>query len=335
MASDVSRSSWGARRVARILFPIAALAVFAAGLLKHTAGPPTGLLAGRELPRNLRIEGDGSERLDLADGRWHLLIVGSISEDSDLIRYTQILLESGRLRNRNLAVAVITREGRAAAEEFRAEYGLRFPLFPFEEHVSEIAHSLSLQFFTRKVVLLDPGLQVVFLTDMIRKRDLRLVLERHLAASEKQPESPVVAPLKIGDVFPEVRLIAVDGASSQEGPATWVILTSRCTGCALDNYLTSVATAERRLLDRCAAEQVDLKVLFTRHFDRGAVAQRVRALQLQSPAYVAAEELASVEDPYLEEPHEGHDILVVTTDSEERVRRIESFAEYSSEVPSE
>lgn len=276
------------------------------------------------------VEIDRERGVRLNEGRWHFLMVGTLQDDGPLLLQLQNLLEHPGLLAGNLSPIVFI-DGHDPSANLRhyAEINkIRIPLLTLHDIDSDILADLQIRDHERRFVLLDPTLEVIFHADFMKPKDLRLLINRHFGASERESQSSNTT-LAHSSYFLPARVEALPGVEQNFGTRSslFLVVTSTCISCSLNNRIDQLAIYEDFLQNEARAKNLTPALLFSSTFVREELVAHLEDLEIEIPAYSAGW-LKGIEERHSQEPVVDWDMGVVETDALGRVTFISGWDEY-------
>lgn len=295
------------------------------GIHRHRLfDPPPELSFGQKM-NPIEIVGERGQTLNLTAGSWHLLISGS-HKDLQLAEYLSRLMDASQQGTSLLRPFVLIDDEHETVKEFEFRNFLPFPVHALHSFEHQDLVELGLRGHDRAYALISPGLEVVFASEYLQPNDLRLLLEKHLRIVRRR----VSRPLEPGDRLPSVPLSQeagpVEGPGTDGGGRTWIVFTSQCVTCSLQNQMELLATHQELLGEWSRNRGLSLAVVFSETFDRPDLIAKLDQLKIDRvPIFLAGGPLEGLEDAYLKRSLHGDDVLMVQADREGTVVEIRSF----------
>lgn len=271
----------------------------------------------------------GLERPRPIENRWWLILY--FGEDSRRwaipnLKYAQILYE--RFHTSGLHVVGVVAGSFPEAQRL-AELGLiAFPLI--RDRDLAIARALGISSGLDACLFVDPHNKVRFSTvDFFDPEDLRQLTEKFLLGRASHSSPAAEIRLQEGEHLPDIMLVRINDwrllqLDEIRTPRLFIIFTATCPVCRLSGYLDQYASIERR-------EGVRPLVIFSQNFSRDEILFEAKKRGIDtSYFYVAAEALDDTEDPYSWSTSGGAEVLVIETDYDGTIKRVESWEEWMS-----
>src|SRR5207248_2144961 len=162
-----------------------------------------------------------------------------------------------------------------------------------------------------------------------RPNDLRLLFEKFIPRASSAPELRAAA-LAAGDEMPRISLSPLPGypAARMRPRAIWIVFGGKCSACVLSSYTLRFASMEDAILRRANASGSPVYVVFSSLLPSLDLRSRLKELHVRSPAFIAGGPIRGVEGDYSRTPLSDSDVVVITTDAQNDVVRIDPFETY-------
>ncbi|HEX2061550.1 MAG TPA: hypothetical protein VHK90_12490, partial [Thermoanaerobaculia bacterium] len=272
---------------------------------------------------------DGSRRVTLGSGRWDVILIDRFDTGLQLGSYLQFLLDSGRYARSAVNPVVLVGDDVRDPIHGERRGQLRIPLLSIKSHESELIRR-GFRFEDKRVVFIDPTRRVAFAATFAKPNDLRQLFEKFI------PRAPSVVelrskPLAPGDAMPAMSLTplrAKPAPSQAGGPATWVIFGGKCGSCVLSSYTLLYSSLEADLLRHVDASDAPVSLVFSSLIPPTELRARLEQLGVKSPAFIAGGPMRGIESDFTETPLSDSDVVVITTNAQNEVVRIDPFEAY-------
>ncbi|HSY47958.1 MAG TPA: hypothetical protein VLC46_04025 [Thermoanaerobaculia bacterium] len=278
-------------------------------------------------PTTLR---DGTVSVTLGSGRWDVILIDVSGNGLQLSSYLQFLLDSGRYVRSAINPILLVQNDTAGPVRDERRRRVSLPVVPIEAHESEfIRHGFL--FDDERVVFINPQRRVAFVASFARPNDLRLLFEKFIPRTQSAVELRS-APLAAGDEMPKISLKPLNAptAAHAGGPATWVVFGGKCSACVLSSYTQRFASHENALLQQANVSGTAVYLVFSSLLSTLDLQRRLKELHVRSTAFIAGGPIGGVEGDYSREPLSDSDVVVITTNAQNRVVHVDSFEAYLS-----
>lgn len=253
-----------------------------------------------------------------------------IEEDALLLKYIDRIFQD-KYKNMNLDIFLIAETADETEADPGKKYDISLPILPFNKNKKFLQRFFDTAGSDRALIIIEPGLKFDAVYHFFKEEDVRQLFEKYLTGSITYSSDVKLAKLAAGDPFPPViiaRLAAQQKDSladtSKLAPRLWFIFGSKCVSCALNNYLLQFKLVEKR-----AAEQIKIpgSLLFSRYFREEEISERIKFYKIDTPVYLAKEEIAGFENAYYKDAA-ADSILVVATGKSNNIVYIKPFPDF-------
>ncbi len=273
---------------------------------------------------------DADERVTLGSGRWDVILVDDSGNGLQLASYLQFLLDSGRYVKSAINPVVLVQHDVPGPIRIERRRRLRMPVVSIEPHESELIRHGFL-FDDNRVVFINPDRRIAFAASFARPNDLRQLFEKFIPRTQSLVELRT-KPLAPGDEMPAMSLtpLTKNPATSQQaaGPATWVVFGGKCSACVLSSYTLLFSSLEPQLLRHASASGAPVSLVFSSLIPSIDLRDRLKQLNVQSPAFIAGAPMRGIEGDYTRSALSDSDVVVITTNAQNKVVRIDPFEAY-------
>ncbi len=276
-------------------------------------------------PTTLR---DGNASVTLGSGRWDVILIDVSGNGLQLSSYLQFLLDSGRYVRSAINPVVLVQNDTAGPVRDERRRRVNLPIVPIEAHESELIRHGFL-FDDERVVFINPKRRVAFVASFARPNDLRQLFEKFIPRTQSAVEVRA-APLAVGYEMPKISLtpLTAPTAAHAGGPATWVVFGGKCSACVLSSYTQLFASREDTFLQHANDSGTPVYLVFSSLLPSLDLKSRLKELHVRSPAFIASGPVRGVESDYSRAPLSDSDVVVISTDAQNRVVHIDSFEAY-------
>jgi hypothetical protein len=332
---DVRRSGWRVTkelrsRLTSTLVFLAAVALLGLGLWKQRDVLPflshVPLRYAQQVePTTLR---DGNASVTLGSGRWDVILIDNAGNGLQLASYLQFLVESGRYMSSAINPVVLVQHDVAGPTRDERRRRVRLPVVSIEPHESELIRNGFL-FDDARVVFINPERRVAFVAAFARPNDLRLLFEKFIPRTRSAEELRTPT-LVAGDEMPRISLapLAAPALPKAGEPATWVIFGGKCSACVLSSYTLLFSSLEDAFLRGAAGSGRPVYLVFSSLLPSRDLQSRLKELHVRSPAFIAGGPMRGIEGDYSRSALSDSDVVVISTNAENRIVHIDSFEAY-------
>lgn len=215
-------------------------------------------------------------------------------------------------------------------EEFRKKYKILFPVLSAQKNLNILRKNFKLGDYSRHILLIDPELKVKFSSNFVKEDDIRQILEKHLIGKITYINELQKKELKVGKLFPHIEVIDLNSKAKKiiskdfsQARYLWIIFTSSCISCILDNSLSMFSLMENDLRRKF----LNIGLIFSPYFNEEEIIHKVKKLNIQTPVFLAKSELYTIEDLYYKTPYENNDIICIIKDSNNLIENVWTFPE--------
>jgi hypothetical protein len=264
----------------------------------------------------------------LGSGRWDVILIDVSGNGLQLSSYLQFLLDSGRYVRSAINPVVLVQNDTAGAVRDERHRRVSLPVVPIEAHQSELLRHGFL-FDDERVVFINPQRRVAFVASFARPNDLRQLFDKFIPRTQAAVEVRA-APLAAGDEMPKIslRTLTAPAAAQTGAPATWVVFGGKCSACVLSSYTQMFASREDAFLRHANDSGTPVYLVFSSLLPSLDLQGRLKELHVRSPAFIASGPVRGVESDYSRAPLSDSDVVVITTNAQNRVVHVDSFETY-------
>jgi hypothetical protein len=271
--------------------------------------------------RNLEFIDTEKRKIDVKEGQWHLIVAATdLEREYSFIRYIDSMFKR---KFQNLGLNIILLASNRNLEIFKKKYNISFPIVKVESNKNSIR-----KLGKFKVLLINPGQKVEFISNFVKEDDIRQLLEKNLIGKIGYNSDFKKEKLEIGSPFPDIKIREVGKYKILEGnfipaPHFWIIFTSSCVSCALEYHLFLYSLIEKDLKRNL---NTSVGLIFSPYFNEDEIIFRTKSLKIFTPVFIAESGLTVIEDDYYRKPYGEENVIVIKTDSNNDIIYLEGFS---------
>jgi hypothetical protein len=323
-----STGKWGTA----VLFLVGAL-ILAGGIHRLHSGARLAAPAyGETLSAASMMRAHDGRELRIDRGRWHLLVVGSVASQGELLRGIQTLQEAAAVPSHVLQTTAFFSNTSDAIGSFGTANRVTLPIVSLHDQAAAVRRAINLTDYRPRIYLAAPDGRIAFTATYARVSDVRLLMEKHLGVSGSAES---IAALAAGGRFaPDGLLDVRDGVARKLATSTsrlWVVFTAECVTCALESRLLVLRALEDRFEEVARRERRQLALLFSPSFSATAVKQTLDEHAVAASSFIAQAGLAGLEDPYGQRALlPGDTAFVLRVDAANTVESVQPFTQFTA-----